>query len=323
MLLGNGQAHAAPAPLPEIVDCAGWGARPPTAAIATLDRRPTRVIVHHTADPNRRDTSRDAAVRLARAIQNHHMDRQGWIDSGQQFTITRGGLVLEGRHRSLEALQSGRFHVVGAHCTGQNDVAVGIENEGIYMTATPPRPQLDRLRQMLATLCTTYGIDPAEIRGHREYRDTACPGDQLYGMLPQLRTDVGRLLGAPLAALEATRPVWPLLSPGDHGTPVRVAQHLLRGVGHDLTPNGEFDAATEAAVLTYQEEHRTEGRTGLVGGETWPLLTHEVRADRGPGQDALRTALDSGYGPLGGVPGVGPEGTVAEEDWKRALGTRG
>ncbi|MGE3254198.1 peptidoglycan recognition protein family protein [Pseudonocardia sp.] len=330
LLLGGGNARAAPAALPEIVDCAGWGARPASAPIATLDRRPTRIIVHHTADPNGRDVSRDAAVRLARAIQNHHMDRQGWIDSGQQFTITRGGIVLEGRHRSLEALQSGKFHVVGAHCTGQNDVAVGIENEGIYTSAIPPRPQLDRLREMLAALCTRYGIAPAEIRGHREYRDTACPGDQLYGLLPQLRTDVGTLVGRPLAAAQALQHVWPLLSPGDRGPAVAAAQHLLSGAGHRVEPSGKFDPGTEQAVLTFQTEHATEGRTGLIGGETWPLLTRDVRVDRGPGEQALRCMLGSAPGPhavaIAGVSG-GPVavagGVLDDRAWKRVLGELG
>lgn len=300
-LLGGGVAVAAvpavrPGPtaakpaLPEIIDCDAWGARPSNGPIPVLSRKPVRIIVHHTADPNGRDMSRDAAVRVARGVQNFHMDRRGWIDSGQQFTVSRGGFVLEGRRRSLEALRSGRRHVVGAHCTGQNEEAVGIENEGTYGTATPPGPQLDRLRQLCAAICGQYGIAPTEIQGHRDYRDTACPGNKLYGLLPQLRVDVAGLVGVPLTLTQARRPVWPLLRAGDRGKRVLAAQHLLRGAGrHEVPVSGRFDASMDESVRRFQVDRGCESVNGLIGGETWPLLTRGVRVDRGFGAGAVRS----------------------------------
>ncbi|MGQ0573400.1 MAG: peptidoglycan recognition protein family protein [Pseudonocardia sp.] len=286
-------AAARSAPIPEIIDCDGWGARPNRDVIPVLARRPVRIIVHHTADANGRDLSRDAAIRVARGVQNFHMDRRGWIDSGQQFTISRGGFVLEGRRRSLEALRSGRRHVVGAHCTGQNEESVGIENEGTYGSATPPGAQLDRLRELCAAICGQYGIAPTEIQGHRDYRDTACPGNQLYGLLPQLRVDVARLAGVSLSLARATRPVWPLLREGDRGRSVLAAQHLLRGAGRgEVDPDGEFGPSMAGSVRRFQADRGCEEVNGLIGGETWPQLTRGVRVDRGDGASAVGSLLD-------------------------------
>src|SRR5690606_5668050 len=183
---------------PPIIDCAGWGARPPTRAVPVWNHRPVRIIVHHTATANVGDLSRGAAEAVARLIQNFHVDRRGWIDTGQNFTISRGGHVLEGRHRSLEVLRAGDRHVEGAHCTGQNVSAVGIENEGTYTAPAPPERLWDRLQAMCAYVCRQYGIAPTEIVGHRDFKDTLCPGDAFYAMLPRLRTEVADLLGTPL-----------------------------------------------------------------------------------------------------------------------------
>ena len=123
-VLGAGQAWALDTP--SIISCDDWDARS-ARSLKVHNRRPAKILIHHTATPNVSDLSRAQAQRLARNIQNHHLDQQGWADSGQHFTVSRGGYVLEGRHRSLEMLRGGRRMVEGAHCTGQNIIAVGID----------------------------------------------------------------------------------------------------------------------------------------------------------------------------------------------------
>jgi N-acetyl-anhydromuramyl-L-alanine amidase AmpD len=266
---------------PTIIDCAGWDARPSQRVIPVWNQRPVRIIVHHTATPNVADYSRGAAEHLARAIQNFHMDRRGWIDTGQHFTISRGGFVLEGRHRSVEVLGAGRRHVEGAHCTGQNVEAVGIENEGTYTTGKPPDVLWERLRDLCAYICQQYGIPPTAITGHRDFKDTICPGDSLYGMLPGLRAEVAELLRERLPADETRRVSWPLLRPGDQGPAVRAAQHLLRAGGFaEIPADGHFDPRTVAAVREFQRARRTEEVNGLIGGETWPLLVTAEPGDQ-------------------------------------------
>jgi hypothetical protein len=287
---------------PTIISCNGWGARPNRGTLRVYDRRPVKILVHHTATPNSPATGRDAAVRLARAIQNFHMDRRGWPDTGQHYTVSRGGIVLEGRHRSLEFVRVGRRQVEGAHCTGQNAVALGIENEGTYSAVDPPKELWDKLRSLCAYLCAQYGIKPTAIYGHRDFKDTACPGDRLYAMLPRLRTEVAGLLGQKLGKATVSPAAWPLLRVADRGQRVLAAQHLLRAAGvPGVVPDGRFTRGLADTVRTFQAEHgfvrddsmdASTEPTGMIGGESWPALARPVRVgEGGPAQQAVEVLL--------------------------------
>jgi N-acetyl-anhydromuramyl-L-alanine amidase AmpD len=312
-LVRPSEALAGPAvTAPPVIGCDAWGARAPSGVVPVWDRRPVRIIVHHTATANVVDYSRGAAEFVARTIQDFHMDRRGWIDTGQNFTISRGGHILEGRHGSLAVLRAGDRHVEGAHCTGQNVEAVGIENEGTYTALTPPDRLWTRLRAMCAYICSQYGIPPTEIGGHRDFKDTLCPGDALYAMLPRLRSEVADALGQPLSDRAARRASWPLLRPESSGPVVQAAQHLLRAAGlTDVQPNGHFDARTAAAVRRYQQAHRTEEVNGLIGGETWPLLVTAKGADQQEVTLAVRAVTPDGAVRASALPGT--------NEWKRLL----
>lgn len=320
-MLGTGRAWASD-PLP-ILDCDGWGARPSSRIVKVVLNRPVKILVHHTAGSNTDDTSLDSAIRIARGIQNFHMDARGWLDSGQHFTISRGGHILEGRRRSLEALRGGDQQVEGAHCTGQNLVSVGIENDGTYIDVDPPTVLFDRLRQMCAYICDQYGIAPTEIFGHRDFKDTACPGDRLYGMLPRLRTEVGTLLGRNVDSEAATKASWPLLQVGDLGVSVTAAQHLMRDAGMtEVVANGRFDETFADAVRRFQTGlGGTPGNgdeiTGMLAGGAWPALARTVRV--GEGGDAQRAV--EVLAAQRGTEAIPDEVTPAV--WQRLLGTAG
>ncbi|WP_328301883.1 peptidoglycan recognition protein family protein [Streptomyces sp. NBC_00435] len=186
---------------PEIFGCEEWGARPPTEPVTVLASPPRLIVVHHTATANVEDYSLLRAFALARAIQTHHMDTNRWIDTGQHFTVSRGAYVTEGRHRSRAELSRGTMQVRSSHCVGQNDVAVGIETEGTYSSTEPPAGQYQALVALGAYICGQYGLDPYDIRGHRDFNTTECPGDRLYALLPRLREDIATFLrGDPRSA---------------------------------------------------------------------------------------------------------------------------
>ncbi|MGB9376035.1 MAG: N-acetylmuramoyl-L-alanine amidase [Mycobacteriales bacterium] len=265
---------------PSISSCATWGAAPPKSAITILNQRPTKVIVHHTASSNSTDYSQAHAFALARSIQQTHFNN-GWIDSGQQFTISRGGYVMEGRHQSLGVLNGGTQHVLGAHCTGQNDVAVGIENEGTYTSVAPPAALYDQLVSMCAYICQQYAIGSSQIFGHRDFNSTECPGDVLYAKLPQLRSDVAAKLGGGGGGGRT----WPTVSTGQSGERVRTVQYLLKSRGYTITVDGAFGSGTESTVRSFQSS-KGLAVDGVVGPQTWEALV--VTVSNGSSGDAVR-----------------------------------
>jgi hypothetical protein len=182
---------------PQVYTRAEWGARAPRRPAKVLKRAPDRIVVHHTATANTNDMSQAHAFDLSRSIQRWHMDGNGWDDSGQQLTISRGGIVMEGRNRSLKAIRAGEL-AVGAQVLHHNQHTIGIENEGTYTSKAVPGTLWNSLVEVCVWLCRQYKLDPAEaIVGHRDYNNTTCPGDRLYARLPELRQAVAdRLVGS-------------------------------------------------------------------------------------------------------------------------------
>ena len=189
-----------------VISCDEWGAVAPKGASPRTT--PKWIVVHHADYPNppndRSQRTRPGAMALAREIQHDHMSR-GWLDSGHNFLNSTGGFLLEGRHGSLDAVKAGQC-IESAHAphspgklTGGNE-SPGIENEGNFMTAQMAPVQWDSLVDLCASLCDSLKLPPTAIKGHRDFTATDCPGDWLYGQLPQLRMDVAKRLGVALPA---------------------------------------------------------------------------------------------------------------------------
>jgi hypothetical protein len=190
--LGAGQG----ARQPRIYTTQEWGARGPERQLTVLRHPPRYIVVHHTFTDNAIDPSTEHGFWLARAIQKAHRGR-GWPDTGQHFTISRGGHVMEGRTGSLAAAMAGHM-VVGTQVRGANDYTVGIECEGTYNTVLPPQPLQASLVRMCAWLCTRYDLDPrTAIVPHMKFNDTDCCGYRFAPTLPKLRAQVARAMDAP------------------------------------------------------------------------------------------------------------------------------
>lgn len=261
-----------------ILSCAEWGARPPKDPLSVSAIPTNKIIVHHMAFPNTTDYSQEQAVRLARECQDLHMDRNGWSDTGQHFTISRGGHVLEGRHGSLDTLRAGERQMISAHCPGENGRAIGIENEGTYVTETPPPALLDSLVRLCTTICRQYGLHAHDIFGHWDFRATLCPGAMFYREFPALRRRVFQALGTDLADVPARR--WPDIWRFVGGPVVRVAQYLLAHRGYPVGISGTFDAATVAAVGDWQSRNGIPVDVdATLTGPTWETLAPELAKD--------------------------------------------
>jgi peptidoglycan hydrolase-like protein with peptidoglycan-binding domain len=78
---------------------------------------------------------------------------------------------------------------------------------------------------------------------------------------------------------------WPVVQNGSQGHPIRTLQFLLRARGHNLTVDGIFGPATEAAVKAFQTG---QGITpdGILSPQTWAALIIQVK--NGSSGDAVR-----------------------------------
>lgn len=173
-----------------IIPCSAWGARPVSTTFPT--KAPVGIVVHHTASPNvvplSGEAERQRCCRLARSIQDHHMDGNGWADSGHHFLCCRSGLVLEGRHGSLVGARKARC-VRGAHSGNVeiNGTQFGIETEGTFDDRGDlSTAQWEALVNLVATLAWWGSFQTAAIHPHSLYRATQCPG-YLKELLPELR----------------------------------------------------------------------------------------------------------------------------------------
>jgi hypothetical protein len=287
-LAATGTANATgQAAVPDIHPTSEWNARPASGAIVVENHKPTYIVVHHTVDPgNNTDYSLAHALQISRDIQNFHMDTRGWIDTGQQFTNSRGGYVTEGRHRSLEILRGGTQHVQGANVANHNSECLGIENEGLYTSVDVPVALWNSLVKLIAYIADQYGITPDFIKGHRDFNSTECCGQVLYNRLPELRTAVGGVLG--VAVSRADAPEWPLLKPGNTGPNVRTAQTFLRAAGFGVPTDGVFGQSTKDAVAALAAAHglsrdsctaaKAADESGFLGSDVWPLIVPSGRS---------------------------------------------
>ena len=85
--------------------------------------------------------------------------------------------------------------------------------------------------------------------------------------------------------MSGTLSPWPVVQNGGQGHPIRTLQLLLRAHGHNLTVDGMFGPATEAAVKAFQT---SKGMTadGIMSAQTWSTLIIQVK--KGSAGDAVR-----------------------------------
>ena len=176
----------------------------------------THLIVHHSATAN---TSSDWAATV-RSIWNFHTNDRGWGDVGYNYLIDPNGVIYEGR--------AGGDNVIGAHFSCQNGGTIGVCMLGTFTSVSPTAAALSSLKRLLAWKAEQRGIDPLGsayhagtrltlpgISGHRHGNPavpdyacttTSCPGDNLYGQLQAIRTDVANLIssggGVPIVATQ-------------------------------------------------------------------------------------------------------------------------
>jgi hypothetical protein len=151
-----------------------WGARairPDHVPMAPI----TSITVHHTAMPA---PGRYSAISQLKQIQNIHTEDNGWADVGYHFIVDPQGQVWEGR----------RLMHQGAHAGGAANIGnVGVCLMGNFETDRVPRAQIAGLTNLLEALRVQFDVPRSEVRTHREWKATACPGQHLQSVVAGYR----------------------------------------------------------------------------------------------------------------------------------------
>lgn len=137
---------------------------------------PQRIIIHWAA------ASKTTRVE---DIERWHLKR-GWHGIGYHRVILYPLLpTVEKKWSDLVKL--GRDDKKrGAHTLNHNKGSLGICVIGNTDYLLHPL-QAEALKETCRILALRYQIEPFQIKGHRDYNKTQCPGDEIYAFLPEVR----------------------------------------------------------------------------------------------------------------------------------------
>lgn len=167
---------------PTILSRKDWGAKNPVGEAKT--HKIEFITIHHTATPQKPGTLIGTKMRNLQAFSQREEKlasgklKPAWFDIPYHYYIAVDGQIAEGRELKYVGDTNTEYDPIG-HAL--------IVLEGSFNTEQPSAAQIDSLKKMVAWLSRKYKVPPAKIKGHSDYATTACPGENLKKLLPELR----------------------------------------------------------------------------------------------------------------------------------------
>jgi hypothetical protein len=148
----------------------------------------TYITVHHDGMNAFTGESESDSIKRLTSIQGSHTQRKAktgeyWADIGYHYIIDRAGRVWEGRPIVYQ----------GAHVQDCNEHNIGVMCMGNFMIQYPTKAQTDRLDQFVAQLMRDHRISLRNVRTHREWNPTECPGQNLQVYMARTRSRGGNM----------------------------------------------------------------------------------------------------------------------------------
>lgn len=136
----------------------------------------TAITLHHTGE--HLSSSGIPDLELIRRIENHHRKNLGWAAIGYHYLIGKNGTIYEGRPAQFQ----------GAHCGGDNNRRnLGITMIGEFDHVLPSAAQLHALTAFLRETRIRLNIAGKSVFGHRDFKNTICPGNTFYAWIQRYR----------------------------------------------------------------------------------------------------------------------------------------
>nr|ABV60369.1 putative peptidoglycan recognition protein [Phlebotomus papatasi] len=153
----------------DVVSRCEWGAAPPKL-VETFNGPAPFVIIHHSYIPGECHSSSEC-IKAMQNMQKFHQNDRGWNDIGYSFGVGGDGNIYMGRG----------FSVIGAHAPRYNDKSVGICLIGDWREKLPPEKMLQAVQKLIQSgVEEGYIAKNYTLLGHRQVRDTECPGQKLF-----------------------------------------------------------------------------------------------------------------------------------------------
>jgi hypothetical protein len=125
--------------------------------------KPQKIVIHHSA-------TRDSGTLSWSAIQNYHVNHNGWSDIGYHAGIEE----VEGKYVCLFGRPDWRR---GAHTKGENGRSLGFVFVGIYDDGEPGDARLRvAARRVLAPWLFRFGLGVDALVPHNQFSSKTCPG---------------------------------------------------------------------------------------------------------------------------------------------------
>lgn len=264
-------------PAPRVIRRSEWGARAYNCSNGVPDPQPSYsyLTLHHTAWPVAQTL--EASYKNMKDIQTFHIVDRGWCDIGYQFLMDQKGNLFQGRPWMNEKLNFKDVPqlVIGAHVSNGNTGNIGLSLMGCFHPPentsslacldTPSTALVDSVVAWFTFMADAYGVKSDNIRGHRDFNTTSCPGDNNYVLLSEIRSRVQKNLNKPPAAVFAQAGA--ALTPGER-TEVNLSWTVSNegtGVTYAISrknENGQVTnlgtvSGTQSGSYTYKDQLNT------------------------------------------------------------------
>jgi hypothetical protein len=297
---------AGSAPKPTICARSCWAARAPSGSISQMSSL-NRAIVHHTAGNEFGTTGLEDSKARVRAIQNFHMNSNGWSDVGYHFLVDKFGNIFEGRSGSMSTLSRGAHdgfnaNSFGFNCMGYfhptvNNVPTAAMMNSLYDVIAWRMPSAWR---PMGTPGGTYGDlgnSVGYVDAHRRVKATACPGDGLYNpymgsnmSAGTIRTQIlNRINGAP-----ATPPSAPsgLSAMAVSGTQINLGwTDTSSNETNFVVARGTVSGGPYTDVATLGANVTSYNNTGLAGNTTYYYVVRSTNTAGASANSAQASAV--------------------------------